>query len=143
MAGQDEPVVLRAGRFCLRGELVDSGEVPAAKSAFRENFIARGREWIARRVAYFAPKAGVAPAALEVRELGHRWASCAPGGRLAFHWKCMMAPPRVIDYIVVHELCHIHHLDHSEAFWNEVDKVLPDYRDRKQWLRLHGAGLDL
>lgn len=51
---------------------------------------------------------------------------------LHFHWKCLMAPPTVIDYIVVHELCHLHHRDHSEAFWNEVDKVLPDYRDRKE-----------
>ena len=44
---------------------------------------------------------------------------------------------------VLHELCHFHHLDHSEAFWNEVDKVLPAYGERKEWLRLHGAGLDV
>ena len=54
-----------------------------------------------------------------------------------------MAPPTVIDYIVVHELCHLHYRDHSAAFWNEVDKVLPDYRNRKEWLRQRGAGLAL
>lgn len=53
------------------------------------------------------------------------------------------APLTVIDYIVVHELCHLHHRDHSDAFWNKVDKVLPDYRDRKEWLRIRGAELDL
>jgi len=53
------------------------------------------------------------------------------------------APLTIIDYIVVHELCHVHHLDHTRAFWNEVDKVLPNYRERKEWLRKHGAGLDV
>lgn len=55
----------------------------------------------------------------------------------------MMAPLTIIDYIVAHELCHFHHLDHGDAFWNEVDKVIPAYRERKEWLRKHGAGLDL
>lgn len=54
-----------------------------------------------------------------------------------------MAPLTIIDYIVVHELCHLHYRDHSEAFWNEVDKVLPSYRARKEWLRIRGAELDL
>jgi predicted metal-dependent hydrolase len=55
----------------------------------------------------------------------------------------MMAPPGIIDYIVVHELCHFHHRSHTDAFWNEVDKVMPDYRERKNWLRKYGAGLDI
>jgi predicted metal-dependent hydrolase len=55
----------------------------------------------------------------------------------------MMAPPKIIDYIVVHELCHMHHLDHSNAFWNEVDKVMPDFHERKEWLRNNGAAMDL
>jgi len=54
----------------------------------------------------------------------------------------MMAPPTIIDYIVVHELCHFLHLDHTDAFWNEVDKIIPDYRDRKEWLRKNGAAMD-
>lgn len=54
-----------------------------------------------------------------------------------------MAPLTVIHYIVVHELCHMHHRDHSDAFWNEVDKVLPDFHDRKEWLKQRGAHLDL
>ena len=54
-----------------------------------------------------------------------------------------MAPQTIIDYIVVHELCHFRRSDHDEAFWNEVDKVLPSYRERKEWLRRQGAGLDL
>jgi len=64
---------------------------------------------------------------------------CLKNGDLHFYWKCLMAPLTVIDYIVVHELCHLHHRDHSDAFWNEVDKILPDYRARKGGPR-RGAG---
>jgi predicted metal-dependent hydrolase len=143
VADQEEPLLLKTGRFCLRRDLVDHGEIPAAKAAFRDYFIKRGTERISQRVAYFAPKVGVKPGKMVVRELGNRWASCSPTGNLGFHWKCMMAPPKIIDYIVVHELCHMHHLDHSDAFWNEVDKVLPDYYERKEWLRKNGAAMDL
>ena len=143
VAEQDEPVVLRNGRFCLRRDLVDQGEVAAAKAAFRGYFIARGHERITERVNYYAPKVGVTPCEIEVRELGHRWASCSPKGNLAFHWKCMMAPPTIIDYIVLHELCHFHYLNHTEAFWNEVDKVMPNYRERREWLKKNGAAMDL
>lgn len=143
VADQDEPLVLRNGRFYLRRDLADRGEVAVAKAAFRNYFIARGYERITQRVRYYAPKVGVAPREIGVRELGHRWASCSPKGNLAFHWKCMMAPLIIIDYIVVHELCHFHHLNHTEGFWNEVDKVIPGYRERKEWLRKNGAALDL
>ncbi|BFU92356.1 MAG: metal-dependent hydrolase [Nitrospira sp.] len=140
---QDEPLLLKGGRFWLRRALVDRGEVAGAKAAFRDYFIARGLERIPERVRYFAPKAGIKPRHIDVRELGHRWASCSPKGNLAFHWKCMMASPTIIDYIVVHELCHFHHLNHTEAFWNEVDKVIPAYRERKEWLKKNGAAMDL
>lgn len=62
---------------------------------------------------------------------------------LHFHVKCMMAPARIIDCMVVHELGHMHCRNHTDDFWNEVDKVLPDYQERKMWLKKHGAGLDL
>lgn len=143
VADQETPLRLRNGRFCLRRDIVDKGGIGAAQAAFRDYYMERARERLGHRVKYYAPKVGVKPARLDVRELKYRWASCSPAGNLAFHWKCMMAPLTIIDYIVVHELCHFHHLDHSEAFWNEVDKVLPNYRERKDWLKKHGAGMDL
>ncbi len=140
---QKEKVLLKDGRFRLRRDFVERGDIAAAKEAFREYYTRRGSERIRQRVQYYAPKVGFEPAAIDVRDLGHRWASCSPHGNLAFHWKCMMAPPTIIDYITVHELCHFHHQDHSIAFWNEVDKVMPDYGERREWLKKNGAGLDL
>lgn len=143
VSDQEEALLLKGGRFCLRRDLVDRGEATAAKTAFRGYYVLRGLERMYQRVHYYAPKVGVTPKGIDVRELGHRWASCSPSGNLAFHWKCMMAPPTIIDYIVVHELCHFHHRDHTDAFWNEVDKVMPNYRERKEWLRRNGAAMDL
>lgn len=140
---QDEPLKLKEGRFYLRRSVVEDGGHGAAQSAFEAFYRSKGLPRVRERVAHFAPKVGVKAGAVEVKELGYRWASCLRSGDLHFHWKCLMAPPSIIDYIVVHELCHLHHRDHTEAFWNEVDKVLPDYRERKEWLRIRGVELDL
>lgn len=140
---QDAPLQLKNGLFSLRRDLADDSDDTTAKEAFKAYYTAKGKTRIKDRVAYYAPKIGVTPKSVDVRDLGNRWASCSPSGKLAFHWKCMMAPLTIIDYIVVHELCHFHHRDHTDAFWNEVDKVLPDYHERKEWLRRHGAGLDV
>lgn len=140
---QKDPLLLKDGRFRLRRDLVEKGDVSAAQTAFRDYYISRGQERIPGRVAYFAGKVGVQPGHVIVKELGYRWASCGRDGKQTFNWKCMMAPAKIIDYIIVHELCHLHNRNHTDAFWNEVDKVMPDYYERKAWLRVHGASLDV
>lgn len=123
--------------------VIERGGQDAAHQVFEAFYKTKGLPRIQKRVAYFAAKVGVTAGDIQIKGLGYRWASCTPRGDLHFHWKCLMAPLTIIDYIIVHELCHMHHRDHSEAFWNEVDKVLPDYRERKEWLRIRGAELDL
>lgn len=143
VSGQDCDLKLKDGRFCLSRELIESGGISAARKAFENLYTDKGLERFTARVNFYAPKAGATPKHIKVKDMGYRWASCSSNGTLNFHWKCMMAPPRIIDYIVVHELCHFHHGSHDEAFWNEVDKVMPDYREKKDWLRRNGANLDL
>ena len=76
-------------------------------------------------------------------ELRNRWASWTPKGNLNFHWKCMMAPVSVLDYIITHELVHLKYPNHSKDFWNEVDKLMPDYRKHENWLKNNGVKMDL
>ena len=140
---QSIPLKLKNGSFCLTRSCIEEHGPEGAQEAFKQFYTKKGQERFATRVARYAPKTGVSPKNIKVKDIGYRWASCSAAGNLNFHWKCMMAPNRIIDYIVVHELCHLHHSNHSDAFWNEVDKVLPDYRESKRWLRLHGAKLDL
>lgn len=143
VAGQKDDLKLKDGRFCLQREIVQQGGDIAARRAFVLFYKLKGLPRIRSQVAFFAAKVGVNPGKVQIKDLGYRWASCGTSGDLHFHWKCLMAPLSVIDYIIVHELCHLRYRDHSDAFWNEVDKVLPDYQERKEWLRVRGAGLDL
>ena len=139
---QTVPLMLKNGRFMLQRRLAELGE-STTRSAFRIFYVDKGKEKLPHRVAQYAAKVGVSVSEVSVGELGFRWASCSSDGNLAFHWKCMMAPLRIIDYIVVHELCHLHHRDHRQGFWNEIDKVMPDYPERRDWLRRHGASMDI
>jgi len=137
---QDASLVLKDGYFCL---LSNNGSAPNADTAFKKFYRDKGKRKIPVRVAHFQDRMGVEANAVKIMELKNRWASCTPEGNLNFHWKCMMAPSSVLDYIVVHELAHLIHPNHTQAFWNEVDKTMPDYADRKEWLRQNGAGMDL
>lgn len=74
-----------------------------------------------------------------VRKQKSKWGSCASNGNLNFNCLLMLAPDEVLDYVVVHELCHIKHRDHSAAFWAEVARVLPDYKEKRAWLKKNGA----
>lgn len=143
VSDQSCDLLLKDGRFCLDRSVIEQGSIAAAKQAFEKYYGDKGRQRFTERVNFYTPKVGVTVTGITVKEMGYRWASCGKNGVLNFHWKCMMAPPKIINYIVVHELCHFHHRNHTDAFWNEVDKVMPDYRERKEWLRKHGAGLDI
>jgi predicted metal-dependent hydrolase len=139
----DVPLRLKNGRWELSEAFVARESEAAARKAFRDFYTAKGIQIFRDRVRQLAPLVGVEPGEVAVKELGYHWASCGAVGGLNFHWKTLMAPQTVIDYIVVHELCHLRFRDHSDAFWNEVDKVLPRYRERKEWLRANGAALDI
>lgn len=143
VAESDVALRLKNGRWELSEALVARDGEAAARKAFRDFYTAKGMQIFRDRVRQLAPLVGVEPGEVAVKELGYHWASCGAGGTINFHWKTLMAPQTVIDYIVVHELCHLRHRDHSDAFWNEVDKVLPRYRERKEWLRVNGAALDV
>lgn len=137
---QESRLALKDGHFCL---LSTNGSAPNPDAAFKDFYREKGKLRIPDRVTFFEERMGVESKSVRVMELKNRWASCTSEGGLNFHWKCMMAPPTVLDYIVVHELAHLVHSNHTNGFWNEVDKVMPDYGDRKEWLRVHGAGMSL
>lgn len=143
VSAQDAPLKLKDGRFCLSREVIELGGTEAAKAAFERFYADKAQQRFTDRIAYFTPKVGVEVSAIKVKDMGYRWASYGRNGVINLHWKCMMAPPKIIDYIVAHELCHFHHRNHSDAFWNEVDKVMPDWRERKEWLRKRGASLEV
>ena len=129
---------LHQGRFLLQ---------ETARARARAHFIAwyteHGCPWLARRVALFAERISVAPRSLALRPLGYRWGSCTADGRLNFHWRTILLPPRIIEYVVVHELVHLRAGRHDQEFWTCLARALPDFDARKRWLAAHGASYDL
>jgi predicted metal-dependent hydrolase len=93
---------------------------------------------IADRVNFYLPTVGESPTRITIKEQRKRWGSCSSLGRLNFNWRIIMLPQSVLDYIVVHELCHLVHHNHSRDFWNLVGSILSDYQECKQWLKLNG-----
>lgn len=90
---------------------------------------------IREKVIRYAKQVGVETGVIRIKEFKSRWGSCTPYGDLEFNWLIVLAPNRIVDYVVVHELCHLIHHDHSIQFWKEVERVMPDYRECKVWLK--------
>lgn len=117
-------------------------ETEPTEKLTREKVIALAEEAlkvIPERVEYFAKVIGVTYGKITVRNQKTRWGSCSSKGNLNFNCLLMLAPPEVLDYVVVHELCHRKQMNHSKAFWLEVEKVLPDYKEARKWLKEEGS----
>ncbi|MBQ2802603.1 MAG: M48 family metallopeptidase [Lachnospiraceae bacterium] len=101
------------------------------------------RDIFTKRVAYYHAITGGEYTSITIRDQKSRWGSCSSRGTLSFNYRLIFAPLKVLDYVVVHELCHLTHMNHSKDFWNMVETVMPDYKIYKTWLREHGAELTL
>lgn len=116
---------------------------PAVRAAIRAALSATALKRIRERLDYFVPRVGRAPGRVTIREQKSRWGSCSQKGNLNFNWKLIMAPPQALDYVVVHELCHLYEFNHSPRFWALVQAQLPDYEVWKKWLKDHTEDLYL
>lgn len=128
------PLRLNGDWFELR-----SRSASHADRHFRQWFIDEGTEWLRGRSADLERLSGQQGTRVIVSDLGFRWGSCGKNGTLYFNWRLLQLPVRIIDYVVLHEQMHLLHHDHSPRFWKAMDRVLPDWRDRKEELETQWA----
>jgi predicted metal-dependent hydrolase len=126
------PLQLQHGWFGLRRDEQERGE-----KHFVDWYIEHGQPWLSRRIELHIPRIGVEPGPVRVQDLGYRWGSCGSAA-LNFHWRTLQLPPRIIDYVVVHELVHVIEPRHDREFWRRVERAMPDFEARKSWLAEHG-----
>jgi predicted metal-dependent hydrolase len=142
--GQSLELVAQPGRERVHrdGErlLVPTGD---ARPALERFYRRAARAEIAPRLDRASRLAGSSYSGLDIRAQRTRWASCSAGGRMSFNWRLLLAPERVLEYVVWHEVCHLRILDHSPRFWALLERHWPDYREDRDWLRRHGATLVL
>ena len=95
------------------------------------------------RVQHYSALTGIFPKEVKLSNASHRWGSCSFKGNINLCWRLIMAPLKIIDYVVVHELVHLKQHDHSKLFWAKLEQIMPDYKERRKWLKINGVSLVL
>lgn len=149
--GRDHPLYIRMdARLTKASAKLEDGlftiDTPAAdtaliKSAMEFWYRDAALTYIRSRIDHYQAILNVSPKRITIRQQKTRWGSCSSKGNLSFNWHAVMAPAKIMDYIVVHELCHLIRPDHSREFWNLVGAIIPDYKERRTWLKNNAAAL--
>lgn len=136
-----EPLVrLYQGKFVIQ---TATNNQAALRGAMEKWYRAKAFDKFTERVKYYQRYFSHEPRQIKISNPKKRWASCSSQGHLLFNWRCVMAPESVVDCIVVHEMSHLVHLNHSPDFWGLVRSIVPDYDKGKEWLRVYGIGMDI
>ncbi len=135
---QDVPVKLENGRIKMLRSAATHG-----KEQMTRWYTAHAQPWLAERVDRYQRRIGLEASSVSVQDLGYRWGSCGKGEKLYFHWRSILLPPSVVEYIVVHELVHLIEPHHTPAFWTRVERAMPDFAVKKQWLAEKAVRFDL
>ena len=135
---QAEPLMFQQGQFRLV-----QAETQNAPEHFKVFYKTKLQKKLKSRIKQYQSKMKKQPSDIRVMELQNRWGSCTSKGVINFHWKCAMLPLSVLDYVIVHELAHLEHKNHSPSFWRAVEKVMPNYEEAKTWLKFNGARMSL
>jgi predicted metal-dependent hydrolase len=118
-----------------------------SKKAIRSTLICwykqHAEQYLNSRTAWFSNKTGLTPRSITIKTYKARWGSCNSHLDIQFNWKLIQAPPDIIDYVIIHELCHIQHHNHSPAFWQVVEKYYPDFKLARIWLKNNGHKLKI
>ncbi len=135
-------IKLQQGRFVVsvRDKAANNGS--AIKQLLVHWYKNRAETELTKKTHRYANIIGVNPKSIIIKSYKSRWGSCSQGGDIHYNWKIIMAPDRIVDYVVIHELCHIHHHNHSPAFWKLVERYCADYIESKKWLKFNEEWLE-
>lgn len=145
-ADQQLPEVqLIRGQFLVHvpPRLDASARYELVRTALKEWFRLRAEKLTEKLAIRFSENLGLSYRSIQIRDMTKRWGSGGRNGRLAFNWRIVMAPKRLLEYVVVHELCHLRHVDHSRDFWRLLERAMPDFERRRIELAIHGSKYDL
>jgi predicted metal-dependent hydrolase len=135
---QAQPLILKDNNFLLSKKYQ-----PRAREIFEQWYRRQASELFHKRARIYATLMGVSFNRLRLSSARTRWGSCSSNGNINIVWRLIMAPQFVIDYVIVHELAHLRHMNHSAAFWRLVGSVYPDYEQARQWLKQYGHFLNI
>ena len=141
LTGTGKEVKLKGGYLEVRlPKKPKNGDI---RTALVEWYEQHALERLTEKTNRYAGIMGVKPNSISVRDYKARWGSCSSKGAISYNWRIIIAPHHVVDYVVVHELCHLKHPNHSPAYWKSVKREISDYEERRQFLRVHSEELQI
>lgn len=142
---EEEKCKLINGRFLVEidEDLNSEGIKRTVKKVLMEWYLAHAEEKIPERVKLYARQIGKWPERVEIKNHKRRWGSCSHNGIIRLNWKIIMAPVTILDYVIVHELCHLIHQHHSTQFWQKVQTIIPDYTKRRDKLKEYSFQVEI
>ena len=151
--GRNHPLKIEAGLYpviklhqdelvvSVRDKTVDNSQ--AIKQLLFKWYKQQAESELRDKTERYSSIIGVNPSSVTIKSFKSRWGSCSIAGGIQYNWKIIIAPERIVNYVVIHELCHILHHNHSPAFWKAVEKYCHDYRDCSAWLKINGGRLEI
>lgn len=136
-------VAEESGQLIVRGPDAMRGEPEQLRALVEQWLYGRAVEELHFCVNVYKQKVGASPSVIQIKDYRARWGSCKPDGSIQLNWRLIHAPIHIMDYVVVHELCHLLEMNHSRRFWTEVERVDPQYQMKRQWLKDNGWRLTL
>jgi len=136
---------LYLGKECFLHELIDSSELneEALKKNLKKFYITRCKTIVGERIKIYQKQLKVKPKIIEIVESKVKWGSCSSDKKLTFNYRLAMAPIELIDYVIIHELCHLTHMNHDRSFWRRVGSIMPDYKEKEEFLARNGHSMSL
>lgn len=142
---QEQGKFLHLGRYCMLTDLIDTTglDEEELRQRLKKFYFASCRKVVLERIQGYQKQLKVTPKSIEIVESSTKWGSCSSSKQLTFNYRLAMAPVEVIDYVIIHELCHLHHMNHDRSFWRKVGSIMPDYKDKEAFLARYGLAMTL
>jgi predicted metal-dependent hydrolase len=142
---QDQGKFLHLGKEYFLHELIDTSELgeEERKINLKRFYFSSCKKIVGERIKIYQQQLGVKPKSIQIIESKVKWGSCSSDKKLCFNYRLAMAPIEVIDYVIIHELCHLLHMNHDRSFWRRVGSIDPDYKKKEEYLAWHGRSMTL
>lgn len=144
---ENEKIIVKTPHYEVLQADYDAPEnkviIDKLKTELKKWYKKQAAAYTTKRVDYYKDIVGVTVNSVSIKSRKSQWGSCDSNGDITFSWRLVMARPEAIDYVVIHELCHRKHMDHSREFWNQVQKYMPDFKAQKLWLEENSVNLNI
>ncbi|MDH6430773.1 putative metal-dependent hydrolase [Paenibacillus sp. PastH-3] len=144
-AYEDEGKFLYLGKYYSLHELIETAELSEEQLQLKlkKFYFSSCKKLIGERITRYQTQLRVKPKSIEIVEPRTKWGSCSSDKKLTFNYRLAMAPVEVIDYVIIHELCHLLHMNHDRSFWRRVGSLMPDYKEKEEYLARYGRAMTL